>query len=377
MRFYTLFLILLASSAYARQAAQNGNLTVTGAINFPAETQKEFVFFEKQLLPANKFVVVDSAAVSADRKFTLNFAQLPPGYYRLRYNATSRLMIIDAGNTNLNARIDTSSFAAEGERVKVIVIKIEGSQLISSVQRYYDIGSFYYRNYISPMEMQLRQLTPIATTNPHVLDSLNTALKNVRSKMVKETNQYVLDSMDVSIGIYQTMNSWDNGDLSFMNTVMEKFRSRKPDSFILPFMEARYKTLVDTRLIGRKAPAFTLPDAQGENSTLSKYVGKKILLDFWASWCGPCIQEMKAYKKIINQLEDKGIVVISISLDRNPAQWKKSLLSYEFPWVQLIDAENKTGKAYGIQFMPTNYLIDIDGKIIAKNITINELIWKD
>jgi peroxiredoxin len=375
MRFLILFLIVLASSAHAQHPVeQNASLSITGIINFPAAAEKEFVFFEKQLLPANRFVVIDSVEVDANRKFTRTFSQLPPGYYRLRHTTNSRLMIIDAGSTSLRVNVDTASFATESGRVKFIKINLEGSELISRTQRYFDIGSFYYRNYISPVERQLRELASVANTNPHILDSLNSALKSARSKMIRETSRYVLDSMDVSIGIYQTMNSWDNSDLTFMNAVMEKFRSRKPDSFILPFMEARYKTLVDTRLIGRNAPAFSLPDDHEQAVDLNTYVGKKILLDFWASWCGPCIKEMKAYKEIIKKIEAKGIVVISISLDKNPEHWKKSLLANEFPWVQLIDTESKTGKAYGIQFMPTNYLIDIDGKIIAKNVTLQELI---
>ncbi len=375
MRFCTLLIFLFTSTGNAQQRAiDNASLTVTGTINFPAKT-KTPIFFEKQLLPANKFVVIDSASVSADQKFMLKFLQLAPGYYRLRYDNNSRLIIVDVGKTDIRASIDTASFATEDGRVKFIKINFEGSDLISRTQRYFDINSFYFRKFIAPLETQLRNLAPL-TTNPHTLDSLNAALKYARSKMIQESSRYVLDSMDVSIGIYQTMNSWDNNDLAFMDTVMEKFRSRKPDSFILPFMEARYKNLVDTRLIGHPAPPFRLSDADDNMIDLASYAGKKVLLDFWASWCGPCIKEMKAYKGLIKQIEQQGIVIISISLDKNIDHWRKSLNTNQFPWVQLIDSQGITGKVYGIQFMPTNYLIDKDGKVIAKNITIQELISK-
>ncbi|WP_025146544.1 TlpA disulfide reductase family protein [Pedobacter jeongneungensis] len=126
--------------------------------------------------------------------------------------------------------------------------------------------------------------------------------------------------------------------------------------------------------IGQLAPDFTQPDSTGRNLTLSALRGKYVLLDFWASWCGPCRLEnpnlVSAYQKYGN----KNFTILSVSLDRAAGRqdWLKAIKADGLTWLHVSDLSyfnNAAAKLYGIQAIPQNFLIGPDGKILAKNLT--------
>ncbi len=123
--------------------------------------------------------------------------------------------------------------------------------------------------------------------------------------------------------------------------------------------------------IGRTAPAFSLPDADGKDIALSSYKGRLVLVDFWASWCTPCRKENPHYLKAWQQFHQKGFDILGVSLDNNKEKWLEAIKTDNLPWTQLADLngwQNQAAQLYGIRGIPMNYLLDKDGKIIAKNL---------
>lgn len=127
--------------------------------------------------------------------------------------------------------------------------------------------------------------------------------------------------------------------------------------------------------IGDIAPEIDLPDLQGKDVALSSLRGDVVLIDFWASWCGPCIKEQPELLKLYNAYSEK-FSIYAVSLDTKKASWTAALAKLKLPWTQVSDLKYWQSPAvsdYMVQALPFNVLIDKNGIIIAKNIHGNKL----
>ena len=120
--------------------------------------------------------------------------------------------------------------------------------------------------------------------------------------------------------------------------------------------------------MGGIAPDIQLADTTGKTISLYSLRGNYVLLDFWASWCGPCREEIPNLKEIYAAYHDKGLEIYSVSLDSKREAWTKALNELEMPWVHVSSLKGwdcPTAKRYGVTSIPKMYLLDPQGKIIG------------
>ena len=119
---------------------------------------------------------------------------------------------------------------------------------------------------------------------------------------------------------------------------------------------------------GKVFPDFEGKDMDGQPLSVGKFKGKVVLVDFWATWCGPCVGEIPNMTKAYEKYHDKGFEIIGISLDRDRNQLDRFLQERKLKWPQHFDEEGMLATRYGINAIPATYLIGKDGKILATNL---------
>lgn len=130
--------------------------------------------------------------------------------------------------------------------------------------------------------------------------------------------------------------------------------------------------------VGAMAPDFTETDTTGKAVSLHDFKGKYVLIDFWASWCGPCRAENPNVVKAYNTYKDKNFTILGVSLDQpgKKDNWLKAINDDHLTWTQVSDLKfwkNEAAQLYAVQAIPQNFLVGPDGKIVAKNIRGEDL----
>lgn len=129
--------------------------------------------------------------------------------------------------------------------------------------------------------------------------------------------------------------------------------------------------------VGRAAPEFELPDSQGRMHRLSEYRGQVVFLNFWASYCVPCREEMPSMEALVRQYQSQGLVMVAISHDPEKADMDRFMATFlpgeRSSMTVLWDPETSSAKRYGTELIPETYIIDREGRVVAR--FVNAYDW--
>jgi peroxiredoxin len=135
--------------------------------------------------------------------------------------------------------------------------------------------------------------------------------------------------------------------------------------------QAEAKKIQKSLAEGTRFPDFDEKDVAGKSFSIANYKGKVVLVDFWATWCGPCVQELPNVLNAYEKYHAKGFEIVGISLDKDESKLTTFTTDRKMPWQQFFDGkmwQNKLAVKYGINSIPATYLLDGEGKIIARNL---------
>lgn len=315
--------------------------------------------------------LIDSVRTNGKGDFSLNGSVKEPLICQLRWGENDIIFLVIDNNTQAKLEISGSgtdiSYALMGKGIEA---SSEMKQLLDlnlkyllKLQNIQDQASKLpntQEGYAAGMRLQGEYYAMMAERNKAVRDLLLTFKKSPIPYFVIVSE--LLEDMD----------------LPLLEHCMNSIKAYSPAGKYTADMTRRYEQ--EKKLaFGAVAPDIKLKQPNGEELALSSLRGKFVLIDFWASWCGPCRRENPYNRKIYDRFKDKGFEVFGVSLDQEAGRWKDAIAKDSLTWQHVSDLGgwgSAPAKLYKVSSIPATYLIDREGKIVAKGLRGEQLMAK-
>jgi len=311
-------------------------------------------------------------------------------------------VVVKKNNFSLKGKIDSPSlFALTNKQISFLVLFVENgddlvvdinmedptlSKVIGSTNN--DLFREYLDSYLALFEEPLEELMDFMQSNeqtPELREEANAKYSQIQENFVAYIKDFlhknprtILTAIVLADAMEQGM-SFDDVE-SIYNNLNDDVKASETGKMIAKAIEReKYKSLE----IGDMFRDLKMPTPSGKDMSISEYAGKGkyVLLDFWASWCGPCRQENPNLVKLYSEYKDKGFEIIGISLDKpgEKDNWIKGIEEDGLTWPQMSDLNYGNSEAalkYKIQGIPYSVLLDKEGKVIATSLRGDDLAEK-
>ena len=355
----TLFTLALISLTFAAMAQRE--VTLTGQVK--AATPGSTVYFETNGQPATR---LDSAKLSKDNRFALK-TTVPEGggVYLLNIANAQRIALLLEGGETLTVQAD--GYQTEPKTGKKGAAVVKGSK---NMEHYEQLMSLKTSMDVRIANWNKQYQEASEKKENKKMEQIQAEYGTAEKQMVTQVKQ-LLPGMGTSLAALFATNFLNvENDFPTLDTLARRFEKENSNS---PQAKGFIGNIARIRgvMVGSEAPEIALNDTTGAAISLSSLRGKYVLIDFWASWCGPCRNENPNVVRMYNKFKEKGFAIYSVSLDKDRESWLRAIRNDNLTWTHVSDLkfwQSAAAQKYGVNAIPATFLVDKEGKIVAKNL---------
>ena len=347
-----------------KQKSSNGEFEVSGKIK---GIKKQLVYLQQFPFEGSQLQVVDSSTLADDGSYKLHTIGKEQGLYTVGVaNGPQAIFIND--NDDITINLDSVNFRHPD---------IQNSDATKSIYGFMD--DYIKRDSVVGLAYQQANQPTATDSSKQVfqqqLSSLNGFIKSYINNAQSPAAVYFAISQIPS----PTMPAEDL--VTLVTSASNRFKGHTGLQILKQKLTeaANNNQPKQYALTGKPAPNLTMQDVNGKTVSISDFKGKYLLVDFWASWCGPCRQENPNVVAAFNKYKNKNFTILGVSLDDDKQAWKDAISKDGLAWNHMSDLkqwDSQAVKAYGFDGIPFNVLIDPNGNIIASSLRGTDLETK-
>jgi thiol-disulfide isomerase/thioredoxin len=347
----TLFLLLMISIRAAAQQA-----VVTGTV--PAEFAGRSVKLTLINYETRNDSLLQEAAVSSNGAFKFSIKGKQPEIYDVAIGNTSLVQVL----------------AKPGDKIHLIIGK-DSIQVTGSIETQYLIA--YEANRKRVFNKYLKRTYESSAAAVESGDKQRIEYWNVQHEQasvdykaelaVWVEQPFFLNSL---AAVHHSIRWNSETDTALMDRMVAIYKKKYPN-YDLTRQLVNKVNATERIAIGAIAPEFVAADTAGNQNDFNRDRKKYTLLEFWASWCAPCREESPTLVRLYDQYKDRGFTIVSVSIDKNATQWKNAIRHDGYTWPNVCDYNGyggPTAALYTVTAVPNSFLLDQNGRIIAKNL---------
>lgn len=369
-------IFLILAVVIGISACTNKNeFTITGTLK---NTNGESLVLK--LMGVNDLITIDSAKIDDKGSFHFSGKIEEPNFYMIEKDQQNYITLVLNPGEKVSITGDATNllkdYDVKGSKDSKLLMEYTG-ELMKSIEELNALNKIYQDSINSPNLQQ-------------ILQELTVKSEEITQKMRTYTISFVKEnpaSLASLMALYQQLAPRQyilnpETDLKYYQLVDSTLFSLYPDSDPVKTLHTHVASMIESKKIaemrtnavrtGSVPPEIALPSPKGDTIRLSSTKGKVVLLDFWASWCSPCRMENPNLVSNYKKYHDQGFEIFQVSLDKTRENWLKGIKDDHLgSWIHVSDLkywQSSVVPLYGIQGIPTNFLLDREGKVIANNL---------